>query len=147
MKLEVPMDAIGAGPWEGGSQVRTSDLLTCSVVAVYDEHSFVFAHIPPARELNQQLQMTSADVIRDYKTRLTRRYHDTPMTGPTGYLLTSTMMDTDNRDMLRDWFRSLEFPFNELQYDPYKPDGTRIKGEFILSRKGNVWPPETKLIQ
>lgn len=147
MNLHVPMDAIGFGPWKSGDRIGTSDLLTCSVVAAYDEHGFVLAHIPPAREMNQQLLMTSCDVICEYKHRLTEKLFNTPITSPIGYLLTSTMMDEDNRDMLRGWFRSLGIPLTELQYDPYKPDGTRIEGVFYIWRKDNFWPPEPTLIR
>ena len=115
-------------------------------MAAYDKHRFVFAHIPSARECKQPGPMTNAEIIRDYRTWFTRQYHYRPMINPTGYLLTSTLMPKDNSRILREWFKDLKTPFIESLYEPDLPEASEVEGEFLLSRKGDLWFPKPRLM-
>lgn len=141
MDVKVPMDAVGSGKWANGDRVWTSDLLACFVVAASDEHRFVFAHAPPAREKNEELQMASAEIIGDYKDRLTKKYHETPMAQPVGYLLISTMMHEDSRNLLRDWFKCLNITFTEPQYNPLQARWNEDQGRVFHLAEGQCLAP------
>lgn len=133
----IDMDSIGAGPWKDGQNIETSGLSACSVMAVYDKTKFAMAHIPPARAANGELSMTGTEVINEYKAKLTTRSSVSSMKQPKGYLLMSSLLDEDKRELMRQWFRDNNVQFKE---NIYSPDNAG-SGNLVISRETKSWPP------
>lgn len=95
--------------------------------------------IPPAREgSNGQLAATGTDVINEYTSKMTSRAAVADMQKPLGYLLMSSLLDEDKRELLRDWFRNNMIQFKEQIYTPDNAGS----GNLVLSRETMTWPPK-----
>ncbi|KAK8122878.1 hypothetical protein PG984_011548 [Apiospora sp. TS-2023a] len=135
----VPMDGISWGEWGPGKELATGGLSACSVMVVYDQNKWVMCHIPPARARGTTLDQTSAEVIDDYKNRMTQRYNELHMQNPQSYLVVSQLMDTANQNSLRQWFQSHGLHPTVKTYGPQ--DVLPGSGNFVLSREARPWPP------
>ncbi|KAK7914199.1 hypothetical protein PG985_011902 [Apiospora marii] len=140
----VPMDGISWGEWGPGKELETGGLSACSVMVVYDQNKWVMGHIPPARARGTTLDQTGAEVIDDYKSRMTKRFDELHMQNPESYLLVSELLSSEKQNSLRQWFQSHNLHPTVRPYG--HQDVLPGSGNFVLSRQARPWPPTVSFI-
>lgn len=141
-RIVVGMDSIASGQWSAGQLLETGGLSACSVMAVYDQNSFVMAHIPPARASGNPptLVDTSIQVINEYTGKMTTKFNAARMVGARGVLLVSNLMGHAEQNAMRQWFASVGVQVSVQTYNPN--DAIQGSGNLVISREtGTGWPP------
>ncbi|KAI1263451.1 hypothetical protein F5Y18DRAFT_438136 [Xylariaceae sp. FL1019] len=140
--VEVPMNAMAQGQWSAGTSgiLETGGLSACTVILVYDQNNFIMAHVPPAREGKYgQLAADNQDLINEYTTKIGNAFKDYTWDQPQGYILMSTMLNTDLQHQLTTWMDGLGVWRLSSVYSPWQV--WKHSGNFVASREARPYPP------
>ncbi|PVH96456.1 hypothetical protein DM02DRAFT_659208 [Periconia macrospinosa] len=124
----VPMYGTVPVPWGPLDSVTTRQLSVCSVVAVWDQHRVVMAHIPPGEPQPDGDILDSAATIRLYLGRIDAKLQAAPLTNPkSGYFLASITLSVADKETVRNWAIARGISLQTRSYSFTKAPGATLR--------------------